>query len=71
MHNIFKKFFMLTVAVAVFSVAGFSANADTVMAGGEAMYPTKDIVTNAVNSEDHTTLVAAVKAARQVSLLMM
>lgn len=33
------------------------------MVGGAAMYPTKDIVDNAVNSKDHTTLVAAVKAA--------
>ena len=35
----------------------------TVMVGGEAMYSTKDIIDNAVNSKDHTTLVAAVKAA--------
>lgn len=41
----------------------------TVMVGGEAMYPTKDIVTNALNSKDHTTLVAAVKAAGLVSTL--
>jgi uncharacterized surface protein with fasciclin (FAS1) repeats len=33
------------------------------MVGGAAMYPTKNIVQNAVNSQDHTTLVAAVKAA--------
>ena len=35
----------------------------TVMVGGEAMYPNRTIVANAVNSKDHTTLVAAVKAA--------
>ncbi len=35
----------------------------TVMVGGAAMYPTRTIVENAVNSRDHTTLVAAVKAA--------
>ena len=34
----------------------------TVMVGGAAMYPTKNIVENAINSKDHTTLVAAVKA---------
>lgn len=41
----------------------------TVMVGGAAMYPTKDIVSNAVNSADHTTLVAAVKAAGLVETL--
>jgi uncharacterized surface protein with fasciclin (FAS1) repeats len=35
----------------------------TVMVGGAAMYPSKNIIQNAVNSKDHTTLVAAVKAA--------
>ncbi len=37
--------------------------------GGAAMYPTKNIVQNAVNSKDHTTLVAAVKAAGLVDTL--
>ncbi|MFC7357494.1 fasciclin domain-containing protein [Jejudonia soesokkakensis] len=41
----------------------------TVMVGGAAMYPTKNIVENAVNSKDHTTLVAAVKAAGLVETL--
>jgi len=40
-----------------------------VVVGGQAMYPTKDIVDNAVNSADHTTLVAAVKAADLVATL--
>ena len=35
----------------------------TVMVGGAAMFPSKNIIQNAVNSKDHTTLVAAVKAA--------
>lgn len=39
------------------------------MVGGAAMYKTKDIVDNAVNSKDHTTLVAAVKAAGLVDTL--
>ncbi len=39
------------------------------MVGGQAMFPTKDIVDNAVNSADHTTLVAAVKAAGLVDTL--
>src|SRR5207342_90897 len=37
--------------------------------GGAAMYPSKNIVENAVNSKDHTTLVAAVKAAGLVETL--
>ena len=41
----------------------------TVMVGGAPMYPTKNIVENAVNSKDHTTLVAAVKAAGLVGTL--
>ena len=42
---------------------------NTVMVGGAAMYPSKNIVENAVNSKDHTTLVAAVKAAGLVKTL--
>jgi uncharacterized surface protein with fasciclin (FAS1) repeats len=42
----------------------------TVVVGGMAMYPSKSIVANAVNSSDHTTLVAAVKAAGLVGALM-
>ena len=45
------------------------AAAQVVMVGGAAMYPTKDIIDNAVNSSDHTTLVAAVKAAGLVDTL--
>lgn len=41
----------------------------TVMVGGQAMFANKDIVDNAVNSADHTTLVAAVKAAGLVDTL--
>ena len=41
----------------------------TVMVGGAAMYPSKNIVENAMNSKDHTTLVAAVKAAGLVETL--
>jgi uncharacterized surface protein with fasciclin (FAS1) repeats len=42
---------------------------NTKMVGGAAMYPSKNIVENAVNSKDHTTLVAAVKAAELVDVL--
>ena len=45
------------------------AIASEVMVGGAAMYPTKDIIDNAVNSKDHTTLVAAIKAADLVPTL--
>ncbi|WP_425341618.1 fasciclin domain-containing protein [Citromicrobium bathyomarinum] len=49
---------------------GAMASADsTVMVGGAAMYPTRNIIENAVNSKDHTTLVAAVKAAGLVDTL--
>src|SRR5262249_58630255 len=41
----------------------------TVTVGGAPMYPSKNIVQNAVNSKDHTTLVAAVKAAGLVDTL--
>ena len=46
-----------------------SMSASAPMVGGAAMYPTKDIIDNAVNSKDHTTLVAAVKAAGLVDTL--
>lgn len=45
------------------------AQEQTKMVGGAAMYPSKNIVENAVNSKDHTTLVAAVKAAGLVETL--
>jgi len=45
------------------------AEEKTVMVGGAAMYPSKNIIQNAVNSKDHTTLVAAVKAAGLVATL--
>lgn len=48
---------------------GMDSMNKTVMVGGAAMYPTKNIVENAVNSKDHTTLVAAVKAAGLVETL--
>jgi len=55
------------VATAVYAAPTFAA--DTVMVGGAAMYPTKNIIENAMNSQDHTTLVAAVKAAGLVETL--
>ena len=58
---------LLSFAIAAMFAAPLSAQ--TVKVGGETMYPTKDIISNAVNSKDHTTLVAAVKAAGLVGTL--
>ena len=60
---------LFAVAAAGLSVTGAVASAKTVMVGGAAMYPTKNIIENAVNSKDHTTLVAAIKAAGLVETL--
>jgi len=59
------------VLLAVVAFAGISAMAGSKnpVVGGQEMYPTKDIIDNAVNSADHTTLVAAVKAAGLVDTL--
>src|SRR5271167_1208535 len=57
-----------TAVIALTIGAGAMAAMDP-MVGGAAMYPTKNIVENAVNSKDHTTLVAAVKAAGLVETL--
>lgn len=63
---------ILTIGFAI-AVAAFISNSsfaqNTVMVGGESMYPAKNIVENAMNSKDHTTLVAAVKAAGLVETL--
>jgi uncharacterized surface protein with fasciclin (FAS1) repeats len=68
-------------AILLAGVAAFAINATvaglvplaaaetTTMVGGAPMYPSKNIVQNAVNSKDHTTLVAAVKAAGLVQTL--
>ena len=58
---------LVVIAVAL-STAPFTASAQ-VTVGGAPMYATKDIIDNAVNSKDHTTLVAAVKAAGLVETL--
>ncbi len=63
-----KKFLFGAIAM-LFVNASFAQMEKTVMVGGAAMYPSKNIVENAVNSKDHTTLVAAVKAAGLVETL--
>lgn len=62
---------MIAAVVALLFVCtvSLSAQKNTVMVGGEAMYPKKNIVENAVNSKAHTTLVAAVQAAGLVETL--
>ncbi|MDB5145800.1 MAG: fasciclin protein [Mucilaginibacter sp.] len=63
-----KKIIIAAFALAAIAIAP-KTYAQTKMVGGAAMYPTKNIVENAVNSKDHTTLVAAVKAAGLVETL--
>ncbi len=78
MNMKFSRILLLSAACAAAPAFGFaqsmsmSSNAmssSDPMVGGAAMYPTKNIVENAVNSKDHTTLVAAVKAAGLVTTL--
>ena len=67
----FRKSFILSLCIFVAGVSvAQTGNLDkTVMVGGAAMFPSKNIIENAVNSKDHTTLVAAVKAAGLVETL--
>ena len=57
------------VFAAVMLMASLDMAQNAVMVGGQSMFPSKDIVDNAVNSADHTTLVSAVKAAGLVDTL--
>ncbi len=64
-----NKLSLALALTATIAVANVSYAESTVMVGGQSMYPSKNIVENAVNSADHTTLVAAVKAAGLVDTL--
>ncbi len=64
-----KNLSMSLLAVAALAIGTVQAQEKTVMVGGAAMYPSKNIIQNALNSKDHTTLVAAVKAAGLVETL--
>ncbi|KPF56372.1 putative surface protein with fasciclin (FAS1) repeats [Novosphingobium sp. 1529] len=68
-----KLFKILTTLIAASTLpigaTALYAAAAPVTVGGAPMYPTKNIIQNAVNSKDHTTLVAAVKAAGLVDTL--
>jgi uncharacterized surface protein with fasciclin (FAS1) repeats len=59
----------MKLSLLVFAAASVLLAAKNPMVGGKEMYPNKDIIDNAVNSADHTTLVAAVKAAGLVETL--
>ena len=63
------KLLALSILTVIATSSAFAQMDETVMVGGAAMYPTKNIIQNAVNSKDHTTLVAAVKAAGLVETL--
>ena len=63
-----RTFLFVCCAVASMQMS-FAQTEKTVEVGGAPMYPSKDIVDNAMNSKDHTTLVAAVKAAGLVPTL--
>ena len=60
---------ILAGAIALSALAGLGVAQDNPMVGGAAMFADKNIVENAVNSADHTTLVAAVQAAGLVETL--
>ena len=62
-----RKFLATVILALSFGFTSFAQK--SVMVGGAAMYPNKNIIENAVNSKDHTTLVAAVKAAGLVETL--
>ncbi len=68
MNRIATSLLVTAFALSAFSVSPTKTE-DTVMVGGMSMFKMKNIVENAVNSKDHTTLVAAVKAAGLVDTL--
>lgn len=65
--KVMKKVTTLVLGL-LLTISGFS-QMETTIVGGEKMYPKKNIIENAINSKDHTTLVAAVKAAGLVETL--
>lgn len=64
-----KRIISFVFVLTFFATISMAQKEKTIEVGGAAMYPSKDIVDNAVNSKDHTTLVAAVKAAGLVETL--
>ena len=64
-----KQKFVFAIMLVALAVSTALAGDNYPVVGGQQMYPTKNIIENAVNSADHTTLVAAVKAATLVDTL--
>jgi len=64
-----KLYTLCATAVAIAALSTISYAAKNPVVGGQEMFPNKNIIQNAVNSADHTTLVAAVKAAGLVETL--
>jgi len=64
-----RKKFLLTLILIGLAISSALAGDNYPVVGGKQMYPTKNIIENALNSADHTTLVAAVKAAGLVDTL--
>lgn len=69
MKRLYAMLFVVVAILVISSAASAQMMKENPMVGGAAMYPTKTIVDNAMNSADHTTLVAAVKAAGLVDTL--
>src|SRR5438309_10900834 len=70
--KLIKTFGLMLLAASVLNASfaqKMNGKEKTVQVGGAPMYPSKNIIQNAVNSKDHTTLVAAVKAAGLVETL--
>src|SRR5580704_1335555 len=64
-----RRNILVVMTLLVLAVMSAVAGMNNPVVGGQEMYPTKNIIENAVNSADHTTLVAAVKAAGLVETL--
>ena len=64
-----RNFLLVVTMLGLAAMSAVAGEEKDPMVGGQAMYPTKNIIENAVNSADHTTLVAAVKAAGLVETL--
>jgi len=64
-----KRRLILTFALLALAITSAVAGVGNPVVGGRQMYPTKNIIENAVHSADHTTLVAALKAAGLVETL--
>ncbi|MDF6739505.1 hypothetical protein NLQ81_25450, partial [Escherichia coli] len=69
LSGVLVSFAIISGGYAFVAAAAMGDSEATTMVGGAPMYPSKNIIQNAVNSKDHTTLVAAVKAGGLVDTL--